>query len=89
MAGGTSPAQRDRVRKAIAYTAQVGKGEWTCEWRLPLAALGLSPASTRRLKFNAGVLNSATQAWAAWYATGGALYEVGGAGDLILEASTR
>ena len=76
----------DRARKAITYAAHVGKTEWTCEWRVPFAAVGVNPAVTKRLKFNVGALESVGRSWSAWYGTGGALFEVGGAGDLILDA---
>ena len=83
-AGGASQAQLDRARKAITYSAHVAETQWTCEWRVPLAAVEVDAATAKRLMLNIGWLQKATGAWAAWYATGGALYEVGGAGDLLL-----
>ena len=82
--GGTTPAQLERSRKAITYKARVGKDEWSCEWRIPLASVGVDPKTVKRLLFNVGHLNKDTGNWCAWFATGGALYEVGGAGDLLL-----
>ncbi len=83
-AGGTTAAQQERARKGITYAVRVGETEWTCEWRIPFAAVEMNPAITKRLMFNVGALESASGAWTACFATGGALYEVGGAGDLLL-----
>ncbi len=84
-AGGTSQAEMERARQAITYAARVAENQWTCEWRIPLAAVGVDPATTKRLMLNIGWLEKASGTWTAWFATGGALYEVGGAGDVVLQ----
>jgi len=83
-AGGISGEQMDRASKAIVYAASIGKEEWMCEWGIPFAAVDINPSTTKFLRFNIGCLDSSTGNWIAWYATGGALFEVGGAGELIL-----
>lgn len=83
-AGGASPEQCKTLQGAVTYAAHVAPDEWTCEWRLPFAALGVDPAPDRALRFNLGAHLTASAAWIAWQATGGAFYEVGQAGDLRL-----
>jgi hypothetical protein len=83
-AGGASPQQCKALRDAVVYAARVSADEWTCEWRIPFAALQLDPAQVSRVGFNIGLHVAATDAWVAWRATGGAFYEVGNAGELVL-----
>ena len=82
--GGATPAQCQALHKAVTYSAVVTPKEWTCEWRIPFAALGMHPAKVERLRFNIGTHLAASDAWVAWVATGGAFYEVGSAGELVL-----
>jgi hypothetical protein len=84
-AGGTSSAQLAKARQAITYAARVTEGQWTCEWRIPLDAVEVDAATAKRLMLNIGWLEKGSGTWTAWYATGGALYEVGGAGDVVLQ----
>jgi len=82
--GGASPAQVQTLEKSITYAAGIGTGEWTCEWRIPFAAAGVTPTPGQRLRLNVAVHQSASDLWAAWLATGEALYRVERAGELIL-----
>jgi hypothetical protein len=84
-ASGISPAQADRVEKAVVCAARVGDGEWTCEWRIPFRAVEINPATVKKLLFNLGAHDGATGSWMAWVGTGGPLCQVGMAGDLVLE----
>ncbi|NCP34383.1 MAG: hypothetical protein AUJ96_25410 [Armatimonadetes bacterium CG2_30_66_41] len=83
-AGGAAPAQCESLQKAAHYAARVTPSEWTCEWQLPFAILGVDPKKTSSLQFNLGTHQSASGAWVAWRATAGAFYEVEGAGELVL-----
>ena len=83
--GGATPQQVDALQKGVTYVAKPGVGEWTCEWRVPFAAAGLAPAVVKELRFNLGVHLAAGDVWGAWVGTGGALYQVGAAGRLVLE----
>lgn len=82
-AGGASAAQLEKVRRAITYAARVADDHWSCEWRIPLAALEVVPA-TKSLRANIGWYQKSSGTWTAWRATGGSLYEVAGAGEIIL-----
>ena len=67
----------------MTYTAKVGTGEWTCEWRIPFAACGFTPATAPALRFNLGVRKTTPEAWVIWRGTGGATYQVANAGLLV------
>ena len=82
--GGASPDQVTTLQKGVTYAARQGVDEWTCEWRIPFAAAGLEPAAVKRLRLNLVVHAAADDSWAAWTTTGGALYQVGSAGELRL-----
>jgi len=73
-----------RLGQAVTYAAQVGSEDWTCEWRIPWAATGIDPSQAKKLWFNIGVYKTAADAWVNWEGTGGAIYMVEDAGDLIL-----
>ena len=81
--GGASPAQIAKVEAQLGYAARVGEREWTCEWRIPFAAVELDAAAAKRLSFNVGVHLTAEKLWAGWVGTRGAFYEVGNAGELV------
>jgi hypothetical protein len=84
--GGASPAAIAGLEKAVTYAAKVGAGEWTCEWRIPFAACGFTPATVPALRFNLGVRKTAPEAWVIWRGTGGATYQVANAGLLVFPA---
>jgi hypothetical protein len=63
----------------------VAEAEWTCEWRIPFAALGVNPAAVKRFLFNLGAHHTAGDLWTAWVGTSTALFHVDKAGDLFLE----
>ena len=68
----------------MQYAATISPGQWTGEWRIPFAAMGLDPAKARTLRFNIGVLKKAEREWIAWVSTGGAPWHLERAGKLIL-----
>lgn len=71
-----------RIGAATTYRAVVGDRAWTCEWRLPFAALGFSPDGKRRVRFNLGVRKTDPDSWVVWRGTGGPNWQVAGAGEL-------
>ena len=56
---------------------------WTCEWRVPWIALGVSsvPPPDKWLT-NIGVRSVASGTWLAWAPTGGRICNVDAAGEL-------
>jgi hypothetical protein len=54
----------ERAARGIEYAAQVpGKSRWTCEWRIPLASLGIEADPELKLGFNLSVRKSAAPLW--------------------------
>jgi hypothetical protein len=82
---GASPEQVGVLETETTYAAQVGEGEWTCEWRIPLKQLGLDPTKVHTLLFNLGYRCLAGDVWLAWAPTGGAICEVDNGGELSLD----
>ncbi|MDX9978623.1 MAG: right-handed parallel beta-helix repeat-containing protein [Lentisphaeria bacterium] len=93
-AGGTflssaeAGAPEEVVRRAgegMAYAAKpVGAALWTCEWRIPFAALGINPARTPALDCNLTVRKVADNLWVMWVGTGGFSWHLDHAGKLEL-----
>lgn len=86
--GGASPEAIARLEKGVTYRTRLGPGEWACEWRIPFAACGFTPASAPSLLFNLGVRKTAPDAWVIWRGTGGATYQVANAGLLAFATET-
>ena len=82
--GGASPAQVQRVQAAVMFASRVGQSEWTCEWRIPLAAAGIDPKTAKALLFNIGAHVTAQKLWVGWVGTQSAFFHVGNAGELVL-----
>ncbi|MCE5240593.1 right-handed parallel beta-helix repeat-containing protein [bacterium] len=81
---GASAAQAERLRQGMTYAARRTDKGWECEWRLPWAAAGISPAPGKRLRFNLGVRKMEDRAWVVWRGTGGYNFDVAKAGILVL-----
>ncbi|NCO39277.1 MAG: hypothetical protein COZ06_11785 [Armatimonadetes bacterium CG_4_10_14_3_um_filter_66_18] len=81
---GASAAQIARLQRSARYAARLGDAEWTCEWQLPFAALGMIAAPAKGLKLNVGLRTLADDSWAAWVPTGGRVCEVDLAGEVQL-----
>ena len=86
--GGASADEIARLEKAVTYKAKVGTDAWTCEWRIPFAACGFTPATAPSLLFNLGVRKTAPEAWVIWRGTGTATYQVAQAGMLVFPTET-
>jgi hypothetical protein len=82
--GGATPAQIETLQKGVSYAAKPSAGGWSCEWKIPFAAAGLDPATARKLRLNLVAHLAAGDGWTTWTTTGGALYQVASAGELIL-----
>ncbi len=80
---GASAAQAMTLKTGTRYaTARTATG-WTCQWRVPWTALGVSPAKLPKVwPMNIGVLSSGT--WLVWVPTGGRICNVDEAGELHL-----
>ena len=71
---GTPPDVMARLGAAATYKAAITADGWTCEWRVPFAACGFTPAAVPLLRFNLGVRKTGGDDWAIWRGTGGATY---------------
>jgi len=73
------------LEKVTRYAARiVSRKEWTAEWRIPLAALGVELDKQRTLLFNLSVRKTAGQQWMMWRGTLGYTWQVDKAGKLEL-----
>ncbi len=87
----------EKLRRTARYAAHViDEGTWTCEWRIPFAALHLDPETTEDCCFNIGAGKPGTPideswpqsrqsvgAWAAWVGTEGPNWQVWNAGRVL------
>ncbi len=73
-----------RLYQGATYAAAIGDGAWTCEWRIPFAALGLPPGVPPKLRFNLIVKKTEPVASCVWQSTGGYMWELNRAGILVL-----
>jgi hypothetical protein len=81
---GASASQVRALEQGVAYAAWVGETEWSCEWKVSFAAMGLTAPPAKGLRLNVGRRILAGDFWAAWVATGGRICEVDSAGELRL-----
>jgi len=80
---GAPTAVAERAAQGVEYAASiVSPGQWTCEWRIPLASLGIEPDPALRLDFNLSVRKSAQPLWQMWHGTGAHTWDVHQAGIL-------
>jgi hypothetical protein len=79
-----APAEAvEKLGKATTYRAVLTDKAWTCEWRLPFAALGFRPETKPKILFNVGVCKTDPTSWVIWRATGGPIWKVENAGELV------
>jgi hypothetical protein len=82
---GDDPPQAVGV-DGVGYAVRIASPRrWTCEWRIPLAAVGLRVDSQSRAGFNITVRKAAADLWQMWESTRGHSYDVERAGLLVLE----
>jgi len=84
-------ASNDQAAKLKASTrcavAKTGKG-WSCEWRVPWTALGVSPGNPPEIwRLNIGVYSQRSGVWLAWVPTGSKMCEVQNGGELSIPGS--
>jgi hypothetical protein len=74
-----------RATQGVRFAAAAPKaGEWSAEWVIPLASLGIDPAKAGRLPFNISVRRAGDGLWLEWCGTNACTWEVGNAGALEL-----
>jgi hypothetical protein len=83
--GGATAKTIAELEKQVAYRASVNTAGWYCEWRIPFAACGFTPAEAPLLLFNVAARKTEPDSWVVWRGTGGANYQVGEAGMLVLD----
>ena len=86
----------ERLRNGVQYAVVSDTpGQWTAEWKIPLALMCIDPAQTRFCNFNIGVRKLGTQStsgkavssndtWTVWAGALGANWQVWNAGRLQL-----
>lgn len=75
---------RKRLQKTIGYRAAVEGDSWTCEWRVPFDAPGLSLEGAPTLACNITIRDSGRDIWRTWSTAGGATYDLHNGGTLLL-----
>jgi hypothetical protein len=71
--------------KLAEYRASHGEGFWSCEWSLPIAALGPSYTPGMSLQINIGVRRGEADGWLALAGALGPNYQLESAAIIILE----
>ncbi len=84
---GAPRALVERAMQGVRYAASIVKqDEWHAEWRIPLASLGVDPATHPRLLFNLSVRKPAGDLWVMWRGSRAHTWEVRRGGLLWLAA---
>jgi hypothetical protein len=73
----------DRLFAHSDYAARISNRDWSCEWRIPFSALGFTPDSTPKVRFNLIVKKTRPTASCIWQSTGGYMWELDQAGLLL------
>ena len=83
---GASVDAAKRLGSAVEYAAHIGQREWTAEFCIPFAAIGVSLKDIELLRFNLGARRNAGEGgpWYAYQKTGSANYDVDEAALLLL-----
>lgn len=81
---GVSADVARRLGQAVTYRAAVAADAWTCQWRIPFAACGFTPATTPAILCNLAVRHPAQDRWRIWKIDSGATYDLNNGGLLIL-----
>jgi len=93
-------SRAEGLRSAVQYAVESRPGLWTAEWKIPLAAICLDPATRTTCCFNVGVLKPGTEPpagseqpvspedkWAVWRGANGSNWKVWNTGLLHLGKS--
>ncbi len=82
---GAPPEAVERAGLGVVYAASIaGADRWTCEWRIPLASLGIELDPAVKLDFNISVRKTAQPLWQMWHGTGAHTWDVQDAGIVTL-----
>ena len=74
------------VGEAVTYAAKVvNEKEWTAEWRIPFAAIGVDLTKHKRIPLNLSVRKTAALQWMMWRGTLGYTWQVDQAGVIELQ----
>ncbi len=90
--GGADAESARRFAAAVAYAARrLGTAAWSCEFRIPLAALGVEGEEANELRFNLGLRRDGAPGGPRFAAvkTGGPDYAMAKAGVLRFDRSVR
>ena len=92
VAAGAPTEDARRLGQAAAYAARItDAGAWTCEFRIPFAALGAELSSLQYILFNVGTRRNGADSgpWFAAVKTGGANYAVDAGAVLHLDRRVK
>ena len=81
---GVPEAARRALAAAVTYRCAVGTNAWTCEWRVPLKALGGTKPSL--LNGNLTVRDTAADTWRTWKIASGSTYDLHNGGTFVIGA---
>lgn len=82
--GGADEQQAATLAEAISYAASVDRQIWRSEWRIPFAALGLTPGEKKVLPFNLTAYRSEDDVFAQFAGTLGETWDLRLGGALML-----
>lgn len=83
-AGAPAPLAK-ALGQTVRYAASVGDGQWTGEWAIPFATVGVTAVPGVKVAFNAGVRRTESDEWVIWIGALGETWRLENAGLLILE----
>jgi hypothetical protein len=84
-AGASVEQAKQLADSGLKLVTSVGDKCWTAEFRIPLKAIGISPAKDKKLLFNVGVRHVAEDEWLCWAGTLAQNWKVEDAGELIFK----
>ena len=81
------------LERGCRFAAKVGENQWTAEWKIPLAAVGVDPFKVKQLRFNLGVRRSDAPdkdtKWGMWVDTGFYVWHLRHAGVLVVQKKRK
>ncbi len=83
-AAGATAEQAQQLGAAVQFAATVAPDRWVGEWRIPMDAAGIDPATLKELPFNLNIRRVADDSWMVWTLTGAEVWQVDTAGLLQL-----
>ena len=82
--GGAATPEAEAMKEAVGYAAAVEKSVWRCEWRIPFAALGITPAAGAALPMNVTAYRSEDAQFIQWAGSLGETWDLTRGGRLAL-----